>query len=91
MRTDFVRKHAAHAAKIRRSKRQSKKNFVVYYKTVFRKDIEARAKESEESMAQKGKKPLPDDETDTVADIFRRMDEIKEEIKTEVMESVKNK
>ncbi len=31
MRTDFVRKHAAHAAKIRRSKRQSKKNFVVYY------------------------------------------------------------
>ena len=32
MRTDFVRKHAAHAAKIRRSKRQSKKNFVVYYK-----------------------------------------------------------
>ena len=48
-----------------------------------------RAKESEESMAQKGKKPLPDDETDTVADIFRRMDEIKEEIKAEVMESVK--
>ena len=29
-------------------------------------------------MAHKGKKPLPDDETDTVADIFRRMDEIKE-------------
>ena len=40
----------------------------VIFKTVFRKDIEARAKESEESMAQKGKKPLPDDETDTVAD-----------------------
>ena len=35
MRTDFVRKHAAHAAKIRRSKRQSKKNFVVYYIIVF--------------------------------------------------------
>ena len=31
MRTDFVRKYAAKAAKIRRSKRQSKKNFVVYY------------------------------------------------------------
>ena len=31
-------------------------------------------------MLQKGKKPLPDDETDTVADIFRRMDEIKTEI-----------
>ncbi len=26
-------------------------------------------------MLQKGKKPLPDDETDTVADIFRRMDD----------------
>lgn len=63
----------------------------VIFKTVFRKDIEARAKESEESMALKGKKPLPDDETDTVADIFRRMDEIKEEIKAEVMESVKSK
>ena len=40
----------------------------VIFKTVFRKDIEARAKESEESMSQKGKKPLPDDETDTVAE-----------------------
>ena len=59
------------------------------FKTVFRKDIEARAKKSEESMSQKGKKPLPDDETDTVADIFRRMDEIKEEIRAEVMESMK--
>ena len=34
---------------------------------VFFHAIEARAKESEESMSQKGKKPLPDDETDTVA------------------------
>ena len=40
-------------------------------------------------MLQKGKKPLPDDETDTVADIFRRMDEIKEEIKTEILENLK--
>ena len=40
-------------------------------------------------MSQKGKKPLPDGETDTVADIFRRMDEIKEEIRAEVMESMK--
>ena len=32
MRSDFVRKFAAYAAKIRRSKRQSKKNFVVCYK-----------------------------------------------------------
>ena len=31
MRTDFVRKYAAYAAKIRRRKRQSKKNFVVSY------------------------------------------------------------
>ncbi|MCR4690525.1 MAG: type II toxin-antitoxin system HicB family antitoxin [Lachnospiraceae bacterium] len=35
-------------------------------------------------MAQKGKKPLPDDETDTVADIFRRMDEIEKEFKASV-------
>ena len=31
MRTDFVRKYATYVAKIRRSKRQSKNNFVVYY------------------------------------------------------------
>ena len=35
---------------------------------VFFHAIEARAKESEESMSQKGKKLLPDDETDTVAE-----------------------
>ena len=36
------------------------------FKTVFRKDIKARAKESEERMSQKGKNPLPDDGTDPV-------------------------
>ena len=39
-------------------------------------------------MTQKGKKPLPTDETETVADIFRRIEEIKEEIKAEVLEGV---
>ena len=61
----------------------------VIFKTVFRKNIEARAKADQVGMEQKGKKPLPDDETDAVADIFRRIDEIKAEIKAEVMESVK--
>ena len=61
----------------------------VIFKVVFRKDIEARAKADKESMSQKGKKPLPIDETDTVADIFRRIDEIKEEIRTEVIEEIK--
>ena len=58
------------------------------FKTVFRKDIEARAKADQDSMTQKGKKPLPTDETETVADIFRRIEEIKEEIKAEVLEGV---
>ena len=61
----------------------------VIFKVVFRKDIEARAKADKESMSQKGKKPLPTDETDTVADIFRRIDEIKEEIRAEVIEEIK--
>lgn len=39
-------------------------------------------------MAQKGKKPLPSDVTETVADIFRRIDEIKDEIRAEVLETV---
>lgn len=58
------------------------------FKTIFRKDIEARAKADQESMTQSGKKPLPTDETETVADIFRRIEEIKEEIKSEVLENV---
>ena len=61
----------------------------VIFKAVFRKDIEARAKADKESMSQKGKKLLPTDETDTVADIFRRIDEIKEEIRAEVIEEIK--
>ena len=36
MHTDFDWKFSAEAAKIRRSKRQSKKNFVVCYKMIFR-------------------------------------------------------
>lgn len=60
----------------------------VIFKKVFRKDIEVRAKAGKESMEQKGKKPLPLDETENVADIFRRIDEIKEEIKAEIIETI---
>ena len=60
----------------------------VIFKAVFRKDIEARAKADKECMSPKGKKPLPTDETDTMADIFRRIDEIKE-IRAEVIEEIK--
>lgn len=60
----------------------------VIFKTVFRKDIEARNKQNEKANAEKGKTELPYDETETVADIFRRIDEIKEEIKAEVLENV---
>lgn len=61
----------------------------VIFKTVFRKDIAARAKADQESMKQKGKPSLPSDETETVADIFRRIDEIKDEIKAEVLDNIK--
>jgi len=40
----------------------------------------------EENVKSKGKKKLPADETETVADIFKRIDEIKLEIKEEVIE-----
>lgn len=61
----------------------------VIFKTVFRKDIAARVQADQESMKQKGKPPLPSDETETVADIFRRIDEIKDEIKAEVLDNIK--
>ena len=60
----------------------------VIFKTVFRRDIEARAKVDRESMDTIGKKPLPADETEAVADIFHRIDEIKDEIKAEILENI---
>lgn len=44
----------------------------VIFKTLFRKDIEARNKDSQAT--------IPENEEETIADIFRRMDEIKEEL-----------
>lgn len=44
----------------------------VIFKALFRKDIEARNKDSQAT--------IPENEEETIADIFRRMDEIKEEL-----------
>lgn len=61
----------------------------VLFKALFKKDIEKRNTEMEENVKSKGKKKLPADETETVADIFKRIDEIKLEIKEEVIEELK--
>lgn len=61
----------------------------VLFKTLFKKDIEKRNAEMEENVKAKGKKKLPVDETETVADIFMRIDEIKLEIKEEVIKELK--
>lgn len=61
----------------------------IVFKTVFRKDIEARAEKSHKEVGDKGKSPLPSDETETVADIFRRIEEIKVEIRDEIMDSIR--
>ncbi len=44
----------------------------VIFKAIFRRDIEARAKDEE--------RPIAENEQEAIADIFRRMDEIQEEI-----------
>lgn len=44
----------------------------VIFKAIFHKDIEARAKDEE--------RPIAENEQEAIADIFRRMDEIQEEI-----------
>ncbi len=44
----------------------------VIFKAVFRKDIEARKSDAKDT--------IPENEEETIADIFRRMDEIKEEL-----------
>ncbi|MBP3233545.1 MAG: hypothetical protein J6M65_03870 [Eubacterium sp.] len=61
----------------------------VLFKALFKKDIEKRNAEMEENVKSTGKKKLPADETETVADIFKRIDEIKLEIKEEVIEELK--
>lgn len=61
----------------------------VLFKTLFRKDIAKRAEENQEHKVEKGEKALPSDETETVADIFNRIDEIKEELKIELREEIR--
>ena len=51
----------------------------VIFKTVFAKDIKAREKEYNESKKE-GEALNPVDETEAIADIFRRIDEIHEEL-----------
>ena len=57
------------------------------FKLVFRRDIKARACEARQKE-QSGKKLMPENETDAVADIFKRIDEIKEELREEIVESL---
>ena len=54
---------------------------------VFRRDIKAHAREARQKE-QSGKKLMPENETDAVADIFKRIDEIKEELREEIVESL---
>ena len=57
------------------------------FKLVFRGDIKARAREAQQKE-QSGKKLMPENEADAVADIFKRIDEIKEELREEIVESL---
>lgn len=50
------------------------------FKLIFRRDIKAREKEAKKSEAE-GKKLMPESETDAIADVYKRIDEIKEELK----------
>ena len=53
------------------------------FKTVFKKDIQKRKEEAaKEEM--KGKKLMPRSESDTIADLLKRMEEIKAELKQEI-------
>ena len=57
------------------------------FKLVFRRDIKARTWEARQKE-QSGKKLMPENEADAVADIFKRIDEIKEELREEIVESL---
>ena len=60
------------------------------FKFVFRKDLENRNKEAKEKEAH-GEKMKPQDETEAIADIYKRVDEIKEELKRELEEQLHKK
>lgn len=55
----------------------------VVFKTVFRKDIEARNKEAHEMEMRESKKMKAMNESDAIADIFKRIDEIRAEFEEE--------
>lgn len=50
------------------------------FKLIFRKDIKAREEAAHKSESE-GKKLMPKSETDAIADVYKRIDEIKEELK----------
>ena len=55
------------------------------FKLVFAKDIKAHAAQAHEKE-EHGKKLMPESEADAVADIFKRIDEIREELREEIAE-----
>lgn len=59
------------------------------FKFVFRKDIAKRQEETAKMEAQ-GEKVKPHDEVEAIANIYKRVDEIKAEIKAELAEELKN-
>ena len=54
------------------------------FKVVFRKDIKARAQEARKKELA-GKKLMPENEADAIADLFKRIDEIKDELREEIV------
>lgn len=50
------------------------------FKLIFRKDIKAREEAAHKSEAE-GRKLMPESETEAIADVYKRIDEIKEELK----------
>ncbi len=58
------------------------------FKFVFRKDI-AKRNEDVKASEEHGKKVKPQDETEAIANIYKRVDEIKEELRRELNEEIK--
>ncbi len=57
------------------------------FKFVFRKDIKARAREARKKE-RSGKKLMPSNEADAIADLFKRIDEIKDELREEIVDAL---
>lgn len=58
------------------------------FKFVFRKDIKKRQEEAKQNESD-GKKRKPQDEVEAIEDIFKRVEEIKEELRIELQEELK--